>query len=137
MYCDQALRQCYRISICHPNVTHTPSHPHTLTLSQSMVVPVDQEGRVGDNALLSRDPSLPQDVSTRKAGGRSDQCGTQTVRGCVHVAMVTHSPVLQVLVDVREFRSSLPFLIHKRGIDIVPLTLEVPSHHHTPTQLTT
>lgn len=26
---------------------------------------------------------------------------------------------------MREFRSSLPSVIHKRGIDIIPLTLEV------------
>lgn len=32
---------------------------------------------------------------------------------------------MQVIVDMREFRSSLPSVIHKRGIDIIPLTLEV------------
>lgn len=32
---------------------------------------------------------------------------------------------LQVVVDMREFRSSLPSLIHRRGIDIEPVTLEV------------
>ena len=32
---------------------------------------------------------------------------------------------LQVIVDIREFRSTLPSLLHKRGIDIIPLTLEV------------
>ena len=31
----------------------------------------------------------------------------------------------QVVVDMREFRSSLPSLLHKRGVTIVPLTLEV------------
>ena len=31
----------------------------------------------------------------------------------------------QVIVDVREFRSSLPSLLHKRGMQILPLTLEV------------
>ena len=30
-----------------------------------------------------------------------------------------------MLVDVREFRSALPFMLHKRGIRITPLTLEV------------
>ena len=33
--------------------------------------------------------------------------------------------ILQVIVDLREFRSELPSLIHKRGIDIEPVTLEV------------
>ena len=32
---------------------------------------------------------------------------------------------LQVIVDMREFRSELPSLIHKRGIDIEPVTIEV------------
>ena len=32
---------------------------------------------------------------------------------------------LQVVVDMREFRSSLPSLLHRRGIQIVPMTLEV------------
>ena len=31
----------------------------------------------------------------------------------------------QVIVDMREFRSELPSLIHRRGIDIEPVTLEV------------
>ena len=30
-----------------------------------------------------------------------------------------------MIVDIREFRSTLPSLLHKRGIDIIPLTLEV------------
>ena len=29
--------------------------------------------------------------------------------------------------DIREFRSTLPSLLHKRGIEIDPLTLEVSS----------
>lgn len=36
---------------------------------------------------------------------------------------------MQVLVDMREFRSTLPSLLHKRGIDINPLTLEVSSQY--------
>jgi ERCC4-type nuclease len=31
----------------------------------------------------------------------------------------------RVIVDMREFRSSLPSLVHARGMDIVPITLEV------------
>lgn len=36
----------------------------------------------------------------------------------------------QVIVDMREFRSELPSLIHRRGIDIEPVTLEVGSFLH-------
>ena len=34
----------------------------------------------------------------------------------------------RVIVDMREFRSALPSLLHKRGIDIEPVTLEVENH---------
>ena len=34
----------------------------------------------------------------------------------------------RVIVDMREFRSALPSLLHKRGIDIEPVTLEVEYH---------
>jgi len=31
----------------------------------------------------------------------------------------------KVIVDMREFRSDLPVLLHRRGIDIEPVTLQV------------
>jgi len=34
----------------------------------------------------------------------------------------------QIIVDMREFRSELPSLIHRRGIDIEPVTLEVSTY---------
>ncbi len=49
--------------------------------SQSMVVPVDREGRVGDNTLLTRELSTSQEVSSRKAGGRGQEVGPQSVSG--------------------------------------------------------
>merc|ERR1711874_48800 len=38
----------------------------------------------------------------------------------------------KVIVDMREFRSLLPSLLHKRGIDIEPVTLEVGDYILTP-----
>ena len=38
----------------------------------------------------------------------------------------------KVIVDMREFRSELPSLLHKRGIDIDPITLEVGDYIVTP-----
>ena len=38
----------------------------------------------------------------------------------------------KVIVDMREFRSELPSLLHKRGIDIDPVTLEVGDYILTP-----
>jgi hypothetical protein len=58
---------------------------------------------------------------------------THEFRGEVHsVLPVCHVCTIllyvQVLVDIREFRSTLPSLLHKRGIEIDPLTLEVSSN---------
>jgi DNA excision repair protein ERCC-4 len=61
-----------------------------------MVLPVDQEG--GATNTLDH-------TQSRRAGGQK--------------------AVEKVIVDVREFRSSLPSLLHKRGMEILPLTLEV------------
>ncbi|XP_065589028.1 DNA repair endonuclease XPF [Cyrtonyx montezumae] len=81
----------------------------------SMVVPEEREGRDETNLDLIRDVR-PASVSvdTRKAGGQA-QTAQQTV-----------------VVDVREFRSELPSLIHRRGIDIEPVTLEVGDYILTP-----
>lgn len=38
----------------------------------------------------------------------------------------------KIIVDMREFRSELPSLIHKRGIDIEPVTIEVGDYILTP-----
>lgn len=38
--------------------------------------------------------------------------------------------VPKVIVDMREFRSELPSLLHKRGIEIEPVTLQVPNAHN-------
>ena len=32
----------------------------------------------------------------------------------------------KVVVDVREFMSTLPAVLHQQGLDIIPTTLEVP-----------
>lgn len=37
-----------------------------------------------------------------------------------------------ILVDMREFRSELPSLIHKRGINLEPLTLDIGDYILTP-----
>ena len=66
-------------------------------------------------------PTAP--ASSRKGGGRVEDLGPQRV-SLVFCHMVPLS-LLQVVVDMREFRSSLPSLLHRRGIEILPVTLEV------------
>ena len=73
---------------------------------ETMVVPEEREGRdENTNEDLYRGSEKASDqalnaLNTRKAGGQV----TKT------------SP--KVIVDMREFRSELPSILHKRGIDI-------------------
>ncbi|XP_004466678.1 DNA repair endonuclease XPF [Dasypus novemcinctus] len=81
-----------------------------------MVIPEEREGRDETNLDLvrgTRSTNAPTD--TRKAGGQ-EQNGIQQ----------------SIVVDMREFRSELPSLIHRRGIDIEPVTLEVGDYILTP-----
>ena len=83
------------------------------SLLQSMVVSEDQDGKSGDCAGLSRDPSRPNltvGPSSSRKGGREEPKKKKTPT---------------VIVDMREFRSDLPSLIHRRGIEIEPVTLQV------------
>ncbi|XP_043945344.1 DNA repair endonuclease XPF [Protopterus annectens] len=82
----------------------------------SMVIPEEREGKDDANLDLSRDATPATAVmDTRKSGG-------QTKEKEQHV----------IIVDMREFRSELPSLIHRRGIDIEPVTLEVGDYILTP-----
>lgn len=81
-----------------------------------MVVPEEREGRADTNLDLSRSQE-PANAATnsRKAGGQDD----------------IKEPS-RVIVDMREFRSELPSLLHRRGLDIEPVTLEVGDYILTP-----
>lgn len=72
-----------------------------------MVVPEDQDGKSEECLALQRDLKA-SNASTRK-GGKVEEDSTRPL----------------VIVDMREFRSELPALIHKRGIDIEPVTITV------------
>uniref|UniRef100_A0A803YNV6 DNA repair endonuclease XPF n=1 Tax=Meleagris gallopavo TaxID=9103 RepID=A0A803YNV6_MELGA len=82
----------------------------------SMVVPEEREGRDETNLDLVRDVKpASASTDTRQAGGQAQKTAQQTI-----------------IVDMREFRSELPSLIHRRGIDIEPVTLEVGDYILTP-----
>jgi DNA excision repair protein ERCC-4 len=75
----------------------------------SMMIPVDQHGRMLESTPPKQSATcLNLNAITRKAGGQK-QVEKQ----------------MQVVVDVREFGSSLPCVIHQQGIKILPVTLEV------------
>ncbi|KAH1223555.1 DNA repair endonuclease UVH1 [Glycine max] len=74
-----------------------------------MMIPVDQSGHsLGLNSTLESDLNTPQNFVTRKAGGRKEA-----------------EKEMQVIVDMREFMSSLPNVLHQKGMNIIPVTLEV------------
>lgn len=75
-----------------------------------MVVPTEQDGKCGDCPELTRDSGKSAVAALRdtRKGDRTEPVA---------------NPV--VIVDMREFRSELPVLLHRRGIDIEPVTLQV------------
>lgn len=83
-----------------------------------MVIPEDRDGRGGYHPDLvrgSQEDVIMQQISTRQGG-------------------IQRSDVImqKVVVDMREFRCELPSLIHKRGIDIEPATIEIGDYVLTP-----
>ncbi|XP_047307707.1 DNA repair endonuclease UVH1 [Impatiens glandulifera] len=74
-----------------------------------MTIPVDQDGKcLGPSSSVEPESIHSQNLVTRKAGGRKE------------VEKET-----QVIVDMREFMSSLPNVLHQKGMRIIPVTLEV------------
>lgn len=71
-----------------------------------MALPLQADGRAAEE---SADERLLRTINSRLAGGQ------QTA---------TREPP-RVIVDMREFRSSLPFMLHKAGMRVVPCTLQV------------
>ncbi|XP_053496427.1 DNA repair endonuclease XPF [Ictalurus furcatus] len=89
---------------------------HLIREKASMVVPEEREGRGDTNLDLDRSQEPAHAAAdTRKAGGQE----------------VVKEPC-RVIVDMREFRSELPSLLHRRGLDIEPVTLEVGDYILTP-----
>lgn len=74
-----------------------------------MMLPAYQEGSfLGFEPPMEPASTTSQNSITRKAGGRR-----------------TIEKEMQVIVDMREFMSNLPNVLHQKGMRIVPVTLEV------------
>ncbi|RKP00956.1 hypothetical protein CXG81DRAFT_12593 [Caulochytrium protostelioides] len=80
-----------------------------------MAIPIQQDGRLHE---AKDDDAFIKQVSSRVAGGQTASKANAVPR--------------QVIVDVREFRSSLPNLIHQHGMAVRPCTLEVGDYILTP-----
>ncbi|XP_076025802.1 DNA repair endonuclease XPF [Genypterus blacodes] len=89
---------------------------HLIREKATMVIPEEREGREDTNLDLARslEPANAT-TNTRKAGGQEQP----KEPSCV-------------IVDMREFRSELPSMLHRRGLDIKPVTLEVGDYILTP-----
>ncbi|CAK1540440.1 unnamed protein product [Leptosia nina] len=79
-----------------------------------MVVPSYQDGKTDEYFNLNVE-EVDSTADTRKAGGQTQQ---------------KEKPV--VIVDMREFRSDLPALLHKKGINIEPVTITIGDYILTP-----
>ncbi|KAL2903100.1 DNA repair endonuclease UVH1 [Bienertia sinuspersici] len=74
-----------------------------------MMIPVNLDDHLlGVNSSIDLQSSVAQNTITRKAGGRKEA-----------------EKEMQVIVDMREFMSSLPNVLHQKGLRIIPVTLEV------------
>ncbi|XP_041818875.1 DNA repair endonuclease XPF [Chelmon rostratus] len=89
---------------------------HLIREKATMVIPEEREGREDTNLDLARNlEPANATTNTRKAGGQEQP-----------------KEPSRVIVDMREFRSELPSLLHRRGLDIEPVTLEVGDYILTP-----
>ncbi|KAD5316854.1 hypothetical protein R6Q59_032077 [Mikania micrantha] len=74
-----------------------------------MMLPVDQVAHgLGLSSASETESPSKQNMVTRKAGGQKEA-----------------RKEMQVIVDMREFMSSLPNVLHLKGMNIIPVTLEV------------
>lgn len=79
-----------------------------IQMKRSMIVPEYQDGK-SEVLDLSQGAIEEEATSSRQAGGQE----------------VQKKIMPKVIVDSREFRSELPCLIHRRGIEVVPLMITV------------
>lgn len=80
---------------------------------RTMVVPTEQDGR-SDAALLLLQPAAQRACPDEAPGQRNAAAAAR------------------IIVDMREFRSELPCLIHRRGIEVVPVTITIGDYILTP-----
>lgn len=88
---------------------------YLISEKSTMVIPEEREGKMEDDPNLSRDTTPANSTVNSRKGGLHQTQSQQ-----------------KIIVDMREFRSELPSLIHRRGIDIEPVTIEVGDYILTP-----
>lgn len=89
-------------------VKYNPETLNVLKISQKMVIPEHQDGKK-DDSLIAFKKITDVVENSRQAGGQQSDAAI----------------IPRIIVDMREFRSDLPCLIHRRGIQVVPVTITV------------
>ncbi|XP_046400907.1 DNA repair endonuclease XPF [Ischnura elegans] len=120
MYAGSVEEQAYLTSLR----KEKESFEHLIQEKATMVVPEEREGRVEDVS----NPELDRDLgkSALEACGIGDKGGPSGRMGGGRVeANADPNKRSKVIVDMREFSSELPSIIHRRGMDVEPVTLQV------------
>lgn len=91
-----------------------------------MLMPILEERRSETNDTVIRT------ISTRLAGGRKEVTTEPPRVGDFDTPVYFALMAWQVIVDMREFRSSLPSLLHHSNLLIIPTTLTVGDYILTP-----
>ncbi|XP_062139440.1 DNA repair endonuclease XPF [Drosophila sulfurigaster albostrigata] len=90
-----------------------------------MVIPEYQDGKSDEAFVLYKSYEHEEDAASSS--------NAQTRRGAATGAALAVAAVTpKVIVDMREFRSDLPCLIHKRGLEVVPVTITIGDYILTP-----
>ena len=71
---------------------------------------------------------LGEDVTTSSSEGHTSSINTRIAGG----GQLADPPTAQVVVDSREFNSSLPGILHASGVKIIPITLTIGDYILTP-----
>ncbi|KAL4235664.1 DNA repair endonuclease XPF [Mactra antiquata] len=111
MYTGSVEEQRYLTSVRKENETFE----YLIREKATMVIPEEREGKMENDLNLARDVTPASASTNTRKGGQLNQLSTN-----------------KIIVDMREFRSDLPSLIHRRNIDIEPVTLEVGDYILTP-----
>jgi DNA excision repair protein ERCC-4 len=82
----------------------------------------------------SRGEAIIKTISTRIAGGRRELSKepSQVRRCALKQCICLTLSMIQVIVDMREFRSTLPSLLHASNVLVIPATLTVGDYILTP-----
>ncbi|XP_005177411.2 DNA repair endonuclease XPF [Musca domestica] len=98
---------------------------YIIETKSKMVIPEYQDGKSDEAFNLYKAYKHPED-SIETANAQSRKAGGQVCK------QAEEEPNPKVIVDMREFRSDLPCLIHKRGIEVLPVTITIGDYILTP-----